>query len=247
MLHDLPTIRVITLKESLDRQNNFVSQISKYTNNYKFITFDRFENTDFNMTGDTLYLLHSNSYGSISSHLYNLYDWYYSCEDDYCIIMEDDISFATLNYWKFTLKDFINKLPNSWEAIQLILVSENMEDPVLRNRLWGDWCLAAFIVKREYAKKVIEHHVINSNTFNVTLKGSRAPLVPIPESIILNEDNKNIYSFPLFVEDIINCNSTYKGTELIMENGQGPFHRSSYHFILNWWKNNNIDLKRIFK
>lgn len=247
MLNNLPTIRVITIKESLDRQNNFVTQINKYTDNYKFITFDRFENTNFTMIGDTLYLLHKNSYGSISSHLYNLYDWYYSCDDDYCIIMEDDISFETLNYWNFTLKEFIDTLPNNWEAVQLILVSENMETPILRNRLWSDWCLAAFIVTRKYVKKVIEHHVINSTTFNVTLNGFRAPLLPIPESIILDESNENIYSFPLFVEDTINCKSTYKGTELLMEGTQGPFHHSSHHFILNWWKNNDITLKRIFK
>jgi len=247
LLNNLPTIRVITIKESFDRRHNFIRQINNYTDNYKFITFDRFENTDFTMVGDTLHLLHRNSYGSISSHLYNLYDWYHSCEDDYCIIMEDDISLETLNYWNFTLKEFIDKLPNNWEAVQLILVSENMEEPNLRNRIWGDWCLAAFIATRKYVKKVIEHHVINSSTFNVTLPGVRATFLPIPEAIILDESNENIYLFPLFIEDVVNCSSTYKGKDLIMEGAQGPFHHSSHDFILNWWKTNNVNLKRIFK
>lgn len=247
MLDNLPTIRVITLEESLDRRRNFTRQIVKYTNNYKFIPFKRFEKGNFSIKGDWIQTLHRNSYGSITSHLYNLYDWYHTCEDDYCIVMEDDASFITLNYWKFTFKEFIDALPKEWEAVQLVFMGEDLQEPTFRNRTWYDWCAVAFIMKRTYVKKLIEQHVISPTIFTVTLKDSCAHLKPIPETIFFDETNKNVYMFPLFVEDVINCGSTYKGNELIMDGTQGPLHNSSYEFIVNWWKNNNIDLKRIFK
>jgi hypothetical protein len=243
LLDNLPTIRVITLRESADRRDNFVRQINKYTNNYKFIICERFETSDFSLKGETLQALHSNSYGPIASHLYNLYDWYNTCQDDFCIIMEDDVSFETLDYWKFTLKEFISILPTNWEAIQLVNVGEGLETPTkIRSRNWNDWCIAAFIVKRSYAKKVIDQHVIAPNNFCVDLKTS---FLPIVENVILDPSNSNVYIFPLFVEDTVNCKSTYKGTELVMYDGQGPLHHDSHEFILNWWKNNNIDLQRI--
>ena len=252
MLDNLPTIRVITVEDAQNRRNNFSKQISKYTDNYKFITFKKFKDSDFTLEGETLSSLHENSYGPIASHLANLYDWYYTCNDDYCIVMEDDLSFLTLNYWNFTLKEFIEKLPDNWEAVQLVNVSPRLETPEFKNKAWDEWCVAVFIVKRSYVKKIIDKHIINPKKFNVDLFINNCYILPIVENILIDYTNKNVYIFPLFVEDVINCVSTSYISTIDLppppnQFSQPPHHYESYEFILNWWKNNTITLQRIFK
>jgi hypothetical protein len=165
--------------------------------------------------------------------------------------MEDDLSFLTLNYWNFTLKEFIEKLPDNWEAVQLINVGPRLETPVFKNKNIDEYCVAAFLVKRDYVKKIIDRHVITPTTFNVDLFRDNFSwsMMPIVENILMDYTNKNVYVYPLFVEDVVNCVSTSYIPVGPAPNkfSQAPYHYESYDFILDWWKNNNITLQRIFK
>jgi hypothetical protein len=239
MMNGLPKIMVLSLQESRDRRENFIQQgVAK---NYKFVTVPRFKDTGQTLLGAEM--LHPNSYGPVASHLANLFVWYRTSSDPYCIVMEDDVSFDTVKYWNFTFKEFIEELPSNWEAVQLVVVSENREPPKFRRRLITDWCAAVFLMKREYVKNLLAKHVVLPDIFNIYIDSTTLPIV---ENVLFDSKNPNVYSYPLFLEDVSNCKSTYIGTELPLYNGQGPEHHESHNFILNWWKNNKITLKDIF-
>jgi hypothetical protein len=90
------------------------------------------------------------------------------------------------------------------------------------------------LISREHAKKLIELYHYDDN-FHLDLKGSDTDAredwakVPVIETVIFSPVTK-IYSFPMFVEDVILCNSTY-------QEGQGDMHFGSHHNTIEFWKN----------
>ena len=120
-------------------------------------------------------------------------------------------------YWNFTFQEFIDNLPEDWECVQLTSVRPNSLNIKLRERLDDDWNAAAYLIKRNYAKKIIDNYYINDNKFNLQINNTN--LIPIVENILFSNIGK-VYNFPIFVEDVINTKSTCLAKDLIEENGQ---------------------------
>ncbi len=248
-LKDLPTIHYISLEESTDRRNNLENWFKKYNiTNYVPHLFKRFEEYDYNLVGPYVDRLASHSKGPITSHFTLLKELYETHNDEYFLIIEDDLSLETVQYWNFTWEEFFNNLPKDWNCIQLVLIREHLcNDYIFEKRKENDWCAAAYLIKREYIKLLLDLYYFD-NFFNLDIENLELP--PIIERLLFT-NKSGVYCFPLFVEDCYNTYSSLQPentyTELI--NGQGPMHHSSYDSVINWWENKGIflNINEIFK
>ena len=149
-----------------------------------------------------------------------------------------------MNYWNFTWEEFVNNLPSDWECVQLSWIRPSNKNIELRQRLIDDWGAAAYLIKRDYAKKIIDSYYVDENEFNLDIKNTN--FIPIVENIVFAGLGV-VYNIPIFVEDVKNIKSTYLGKDPTEVNGQGEYHWDSYYWIINWWKNKGqyISLKKI--
>jgi hypothetical protein len=129
--------------------------------------------------------------------------------------------------------------------VQLFLIADHFEIKKLelKERMWDFWGATAYIMKREYAKKLTNSYT-KENKFLLNLVNetpnvwyhdeiySADPLYHkqpnIVENILFTGIGKT-YNFPLFVENI-NIESTF------VFGGQKGFHIESYNDVLNLWK-----------
>jgi GR25 family glycosyltransferase involved in LPS biosynthesis len=242
-LEGLPTIHYISLEESVDRRTNLENWFQKYNiTNYVPHLFKRFEEYNYELVGPYTHLLAHHSKGPITSHFCLLKELYETYDDEYFLIVEDDLSLEPVQYWNFTWQEFYQNLPEDWNCVQLVVLREyDCKEFYFEKRKEKDWCAAAYLIKREYVKLLLDLYYQN-NYFNLNIKDVDYP--PIIE-LLLFSNNPGVYSFPLFVED---CYATK--TSLLKENahaelinGQGPNHHSSYNNVINWWKNKGVNLK----
>lgn len=238
-LKGFPSVRYLTLEDDIIRQEHITNEFKKYNITPIPIKSKKFSKSDDNITGKYVDSLTGQTKGCVVSHLKALKDWYYNTNESYGFFCEDDLSLETVEYWNFTWNEFIDNLPKDWGAVQLLVIREEFENVCLRKRYWNDWAITAYILKRDYVKKIIDHCCIG-DTYNLEVENNN--IMPIGENLIFNNIGK-VYSCPLFTENI-SINSTHlEDTEL--ENGQKPNHHFSSEYILSWWKENKADVKRI--
>ena len=241
-LEGLPTIHYISLEESVDRRSNLENWFSQYNiDNYVPHLFKRFEEYNHQLTGPYVDLLAPHSKGPITSHFTFLKEWYESSSEDYIMVVEDDLSLEPVKYWNFTWKEFENNLPNDWQCVQLVVVREyDCEDFYFEKRRDRDWCAAAFLIKREYAKILLDRYY-SDDVFDLNIENSTDP--PVIERLLFT-NSTGVYSFPLFVEDCYATKTTLlpEAAHEPLVNGQGYFHHSSHDYVINWWKNKGCKL-----
>jgi len=246
-LENFPKVNFIGIEESIERRENLAKQFSSYgINNLIPHLFKRYHEYDHELTGRFVNDLHENSKGPVTSHIKAIKNWYDSTNEEYAFFCEDDLSLEPVYYWDFTWKEFFDNLPCDWECVQLTWIRPNNLNIELRERMWDDWGAAAYIIKREYAKKIIDRYYVDGSKFNLEIEGT--DLIPIVENILFSGIGK-VYNISIFVEDVKNVKSTYFGKDLTEINGQGEYHWESYYWIINWWKNKgqHIGLKNIIK
>lgn len=233
-LSGLKTAHYVTLEESIDRQKNIESSL--YDNgveNVVAIKSKRFSESDDIITGKYVYQLNDGTKGCCVSHLKAIKSWYESTDEEYGFFCEDDLSLSTIEYWNFTWDEFIKKLPHDWECVQLMCIRGEFDSIKLRERYWDDWSATAYIIKRDYAKVLIDSY-IKEDSYHLEL--SDAEVMPLIENILFATSNK-CYTLPLFVEQI-QFKSTFEGDDDDVKDGQKRNHYFTHDFVLNWWKEN---------
>ena len=248
-LEGLPTIHYISLEESVERRTNLENWFKKYNIiDYVPHLFKRFEEYDHKLVGPYVNELAHHSKGPITSHFTLLKEWYETTDDPYTLIVEDDLSLETVEYWNFTWKEFFDNLPEDWKCVQFVLVREYFcQNYQFEKRGERDWCAAAFLIKREYVKLLLDLYYFD-DFFNLDIENLNYP--PVIEHLLFT-NKPGTYCFPLFVEDCYITHSTLlpenAHSELI--NGQGPMHHFSYDCVMNWWKNEGkiMTIDEIFK
>lgn len=229
-LKNFPKINFISLKHCAERRSHLYNEFSKYNiTEFTPNIFEKYNEKDFDIRGKLLHKTLPNLIGCGISHLRAIKNWLESTTEPYGFFCEDDISLETVQYWNFTWSEFFNKLPKDWDCVQLSLLQEQLTDINFRKRNIYDWTILAYIVKREYAKKILANHFKESYyDFNVV----DYDLPPSPEHIIYLNGG-NVYSFPLFVENI-NFESSNTPKDIHPETYNN--HVQSYYHVLNWWK-----------
>lgn len=185
-----------------------------------------------------------------ASHLRAIKLWLETTNSDMALFFEDDVSFDTVQYWGSSLKEFIDSISDNWDCLQLMLTREyfNEDNFYLKYRYWDDWAITAYILRREYAEKLISLFYPRENFVNLILPEPNQGVIGLPENIIYLTGTT--YTFPLFVENIslqttfLN-NPHYDEHNQFEKNEQGITqkcsHINSYNTVLDWWKNKSVD------
>jgi hypothetical protein len=241
-LEGMPSVYCLSLEESTDRRENLLGHFKPYLRAPRFCLFKRYAEGDVVLKGSGLDSINIHAKGSNISNLLTIKAWYDETKEDYGFICEDDLSLETVQYWGFTWQQFIDRLPLDWECAQLIQVRDSWSTHKLKVREPRDFCNAVYIIKRAYAKFLIDTCIddkIIGNTDRLPSFSSRSfklecENVPIPENILFRNDHK-IYSIPLFVEDVPHTETTFTGGRAIR---QSEGHQNSYNEISNFWRDN---------
>lgn len=215
-----PTVHYPSLIEFPERRKFMLMQFDKYgINKTKLLLTDRYDKIKdrYTLLGEPDYIIHGHP-GNIISYITLIKDWYDTSSEEYAIFCDDDIDFSTVEYWNFTWNNFVDSLPENWECVQLIRIEEwaqglgeyvDLYNEVLtpslsiRQRKWCQYG-TAFLIKKSYAKKILDRHYINETTINTVVPNEDMTFLywPIVENVLF----KNlgiVYNFPLFIE---NCN-----------------------------------------
>lgn len=216
-LQGFPSVHYISTIDSVERRNLLNLKLDEHNiANVTSHVFKRYEEGDYILNGELIDKMTGPGRGPLTSHLRTIKSWYYGTDEPYAFFCEDDISFDTVKYWNFTWEEFFNKLPEDWECVQLCWVREKYRNFSIefRNRCWCDWSGCAYLISREYAKKVVENYYYDDQ-FHLDIVGSDVEhrpewaKIPVIETMIFSSVGR-VYGFPLFVEDVFNCYTTWR-------------------------------------
>jgi len=240
-LENFPKVYYISLEESIGRRKNIDSQFGEYQIKPTPIISKRFKYSNDIVCGKYLDQLLPGTIGCAVSHLKAIKHWYTHTIDDYGFFCEDDLSLETVKYWDFTWQEFVDKLPEDWECVQLTYLREGGDIPSLelKPREWNDWSVTAYIINREYAKKIIDSYC-DGSAYKLELKDS--DVMPLVETLFYSLGK--VYSVPLFVED---CSG---GTTFVESEHHNPSlhdrtHKISSENTLEMWRQKHMSSKRI--
>lgn len=245
-LNNFPKVYCVGLIENIDRRIELLKQFHKYQiNQINFLLSERYPENGHIIESDYMddNIINLRGMDCAVSHLKMIEQWIKETDDEYAFFCEDDLSLETVEYWNFTWEQFYNNLPEDWECVQLFIISEHFKVECLELilRQWNFWGATAYIMKRDYAKKLIEtyhkenRYILNpiNETPNVCYWSDNyyaEPLyhkMPFVENILFTGIGKT-YNCPLFVENI--------STESTFVSGQKFGHIESHESILNSWR-----------
>jgi hypothetical protein len=232
-LKNLPLVYYVSLEESVKRREKLEKSFREHgVTDIRSIVSKRFAESNDAITGKYIDQLNDGTKGCCVSHLKAIKEWYDTTEHEYGFFCEDDLSLNTLEYWNFSWNDLINNLPEDWECVQLMTIRGDFDTHTIRNRYWDDWSATAYIIKRSYAKFLIDSY-IREDSYHLELEN--AEVMPLIENILFASGHK-CYTIPLFVENI-EFISTFDGDDIDVKHGQKRNHRFTHYYIINWWKN----------
>lgn len=222
-LDGLGPIYIINLKRHLDRKEYMISQFKDHgVSNYEFIdaidgSTDSLENV---INLDKLEITRS-EIGCTVSHLSTIKHWLDSNNSEYAIIIEDDISFETVKYWKFNWENFFNNVRKPFDILQLSIIHNHRVNTNLHIREAMDWSTGVYVISRPWAEKLIEKHYVEDK-FN--LYTSRMSVADV-----LVYYGAKAYAAPLFV-----TNTNFESS--INPDHVSNSHSRSYNQVMEFWK-----------
>lgn len=185
------------------------------------------------------------SKGTFSSHVLAIKAWYEKSDDEIGVFFEDDVDFSPIEHWNFNFKEFLERVGNKWDALQLCGVYDspwNMwtPDPIMvpRVREYYDHGLQVYVIKRKFAEKLVRFYFSHGHEGNVIEWKN-----PLPMSHHSTENNVlsgfgRCYHFPLFNHNVNDFGSMniYEYTRQVDDCVK------SYEMIDSWWKDTGKDL-----
>jgi len=241
-----PEVYYISHEKYTDRHHSINSLLNSYNIPYTPVITTKDQDNQLEYVSAFPHQNEDQAIKVTASHLRAIKQWVETTNTDMALFFEDDISFDTVEYWDLDLKDFIDSAPEDWDCLQLMLTREyfNQDNFYLKHRYWDDWAITAYVLKREYAQKIVSLFYPRNNFINLILPEPNQNVIGLPENIIYLTGTT--YTFPLFVENIslqttFLDNVHYDKYNQFEKNDQGIIqkcsHINSYNIVLNWWKN----------
>ena len=228
-LEGLEPIYVINMERSVERKNRIEKHFKEYSiTNYKFINAidgSKEDLSNFINNVDEL-SISKNEAACGLSHLKAIRQWLEESDSEYAIFMEDDISLETSRYWDFSWKDFYNSVSQEYDILQLAITNNFIVNPRLHLREALDWCLAAYLIKRRYAEKLVKRNMINDKYVFGKNRGNS-----VPEAMLYG--GSLCYSIPLFTY-------TIEFESSLNQYQVNTIHKSSREQTLEYWQNNSM-------
>jgi hypothetical protein len=243
-LQNLPKPNIINLAECKDRRSWTESEFSRHgLDDIKVHQYDRYEEgKSIPFVGDPE-VVNATTKGVTSSHLLTIKWWLENTDEEYGLFFEDDLDYEPLQYWNFTLREYIDKC-NQWEwgALQMCNVFEYPYDYkneyipfVPKKREMWDHGLQAYAIKRWYAEKLVEYYF---GDFEDKIH-YRMPLgSPVTTENNILHGFGLVISFPLFNHNI----TDFRSKNIYFYNEQAKAAVYSYEFIDLWWESKGIYL-----
>jgi len=219
---NFPTVNYITLYENVARMEFMNEQLSRYGIrymvwlNHRYTTFAHTINLVWpEIIPEEEEIFRGFSHpGTVISYLTAMKNWYDTTNEEYAIFCDDDMSFESIDHWSFTWQEFLDKLPEDWECVQLVrinnwspgLINNGMKAEIpsltMRVREWDDFG-AAGLFTREYVKKILDRHWIDPLNFNFQIPypgGSDMFYYATIENVLFTNLNSTVYNVPLLME-----------------------------------------------
>lgn len=230
-LSNFPSVNYVTLHESEERQQYLERHLMEHgVKQIKAHKFHRFPHYNYVMKGTFVNELSTTHLGIITGHLSTIKNWLEETDEPYTVICEDDVSVETCKYWNFEWNEFMEKIPSDWQCVVLMVIRKHgdIKQYTLKERDSWDWGATAYLISREYAKRLIETR-IKEDHFDIEIHGTN--FIPIVENVLFHDIGK-VYNIPLFVEGDTFV-STYDNEK---ENEQKETHRKSRNSVIDWWR-----------
>ena len=233
-LQGIPSINYVNLIQSKERSRILEEDLrSVGVTNINQHLFDIYENCVLCIEGPLVHLSNHAHLGASTSHLLAIKKWLKESNEPYAIFCEDDLSIETVQYWNFTWNEFVNSLPEDWECVQLVQIQE-LEFRKIQLNVRGnvDWSACGYLIKREYAEKLIESR-IKGNKFLFEMD----QYIPSIEHVLYYGLGK-VYTFQLFVENVRLESSLSHNKDFDVEKDKSnrSTHFRSHKDVMDWWK-----------
>ena len=230
-LKNFGPVYLINLKDHTHRLDHAKQEFKKYNiKEYTVIEAVDGRNSDLAHLIDGQYpSLRASEIGCMMSHINALKHWLDTSDSDYAIIMEDDFSFDTVEYWSWDWDYVMSNIPKNAEIIQLVMIQDDpikfsMHKKNLVNLKTYAWSTACYVIKRDYAKALVKTHYIDGK-YRLNSYGFR---IQAADVILYNLGNS--YSMPLFTHILDSKNGINASHE--------DFHTRSRNSINSWWEKN---------
>jgi hypothetical protein len=234
----IPPIYYLNLDCKLSRRRYIENQFEKYNiQNYTRISASRYDPTKYDewrskIIADKI-LTQPRFLSVLVNRIQMIVDWYNDNDSETCLMVEDDLSFDTVEYWNFDWNTIISRLPSNWDCVQFHIIGENYIPMFLSKWCTNNHGATCFMINRHYAEKLIKLHY-DKGFFkfhtNYGLHESH-PKYHYQSGDFVPFQIGVTYSLPLFIS-----NSTFISDGYI--NGQvNHMAKASDEMVLDWWKN----------
>ena len=171
--------------------------------------------------------------GCCMSHLKAIKHFYEETDDDFCMILEDDVDFSPVKCWNFTWHEFIGLAPYDWDCLQLTTICTGDIHVKLHLKFINDFSAAVYLITRHHAAKVLRNHM-RGNKWK--LDNGVKPRAVSEDTIL---ESGKTYTMPLFLYNL-NFQST------IHQEHIGVFHQGPHSALSNYWQNSGstVDIKQ---
>lgn len=240
-LKDIPPIYYLNLDHRVERKLYIENQFRKYDiKNYTRISASRYDPKNYSewkskIIADDI-LTQPQFLSVLLNRIQSIVDWYNSNTSEVCMMIEDDLSFDTVEYWDFNWKDIFNKLPCNWDCIQFHIIGERYIPMFLSKWTKNNHAATCFMITRSYAEKMIRLHYDNGFFKFYTNYGlsEKWPKYHYQSGDFVPYQIGVTYSLPLFISnsDFISDGYLDKPNHLAKKSDQ---------VVLDWWKNKSTN------
>jgi GR25 family glycosyltransferase involved in LPS biosynthesis len=245
-LKDIPKVFVINLPDRVDRKANVIKTFKDYgITNYSFVpgvysdTIYSDDNISNNMIiGKTFNAGHTNKESSLTqqavmiAHINAIKEWVAeNSDEEYAIIMEDDVSFYPVDRWNWTWSEFQSRVPEQADIVQLCILKIDPKEYSKikfehRVRRSDYASAAAYLISKSYAKELLSRHTRDSKYVFEAPAGMNS----VADELLYDSDNA--YACPLFLFD-----DSSGSSQTLKEHLDAVHYPAKMHMIELW---NNI-------
>ena len=234
VLKDFGPIYVLNVKSREDRRAHIESEFAKYSvTNFQFhecVDANTANMLDYIAPYESLPL----SAGELAcgiSHLHAIRDWLATSSTDYAIIVEDDLSLDTVQYWQWDWTGFLNLIESKYDMLQLAIINGGDINTSIHFREARDWSASCYLVTRSWGEKLMTKYFKDGKIHFPSI--SREKIVP--EGLVYGE--AICLSFPLFI-------SKESLGESISKVNAATVHQKSWDQAMEFWKTRPTTLTR---
>jgi hypothetical protein len=238
----IPPIYYCNLDYRKDRREYLEQQFSNYgIENYFRVDASRYssENYDDWKSKVAIDKLRGKIWGlsTLVVRMQGVIDWYNSEISDYCLLVEDDLSFELVEYWNFNWETLMNKLPCNWECVQMHIIGNRFISMNISRWLRNNHSAGCLLINRSYAKKLINlHYIDNKFTFYSNYGYSKKwPQYHYQSVDFVMYQIGITYSIPIFTCNYNFVSDSYRNGNI------NQMLKTSDELVLDWWKNKSKD------